>query len=383
MRIGTTVSVVGHAAVLALTLVSLSSVERLDPNMDRAITVDLVPIDEFSNIRVGDLQSEVVETETPSAVETEEQAELAERTGNTEEDQPTPEVTPEESPAPTIESAPAPEPEAAPEPEPEPEPAPEPEPEPAPEPQPQPEPTPPPAPTPRPEPEPAPEPTPEPEPAPAPEPTPEPEPEPEPTPEPVPEPEPEPEPEPQPVAPVPPQVTASVEQLRERFAQQQQAQEQAEQEAAEQPTPPTDQPTDPLSDDLADRIADLINEDTSRGTTTGQGGQQSLGEPTGTAATLTQSEQAALAAAMRRCWTPPIAAQNTPGLTVRLLVTFNQDGSLAATPQILSAMTDDLVRATALSAQRAVQQCAPYTILPPEKYQSWREVDVTFDPREV
>lgn len=376
MRIGTTVSVFGHAALLALSLVHLSNVERLNPNMESAITVDLVPIDEFSNIRVGTLQSEVVETETPSAVETEQEAELAQRTGNTEEDQPTPEITPEESPAPTIETAPAPEPEATPEPEPEPEPAPEPEPEP----EPQPEPTPPPTPAPRPEPEP------EPEPAPVPEPTPAPQPEPTPEPLPEPEPQPEPEPEPEPVAPVPPRVTESVADLREQFAarQQAEAEQQAQQEAEQQveETPPTDQPTDPLSDELADRIADIINNDTSRGTTTGEGGQQSLGAPSGQAATLTQSEQAALAAAMRQCWFPPPGAMNVPGLTVQVSVTLNQDGSVASV-QIISPITDELVRSTAFAAQRAVERCAPYTILPPEKYESWRNIDVTFDPQDT
>lgn len=78
-----------------------------------------------------------------------------------------------------------------------------------------------------------------------------------------------------------------------------------------------------------------------------------------------------------------MAAQNAPGLTVRLMVSFNRDGSLSGTPQILSALTDDLVRSTALSAQRAVQQCAPYTMLPAEKFDSWSQVDVTFDPRDV
>jgi outer membrane biosynthesis protein TonB len=370
MRIGTTVSVVGHIAIIGLTLVQLSSVERLDPNMDSAISVDLVPISEFSNIQAGNLQSEIVETETPSAVDTEVEAELAERTGNTEDDQPTPEISDTPSPAPTVETAPAP----APAPEPEPEPEPIPEPTPPPTPAPRPEPTPEPEPAPEPEPEPAPEPTPAPEPAPepVPEPEPEPEPVPEPEPEPAPQPEPQPEPEPQPVAPVPPRVTSAVSQLREQFA-----------EAQSQPTPaPTPQPSNQVSDDIADRIGDLINEDTSRGATTGAGGQSSLGAPSGQSATLTQSEQSALAAAMRRCWTPPPGALSVPGLTVRVLVTFNQDGSVAAT-QIQSALTDDLMRSTAFAAQRAVERCGPYTMLPVEKYDSWRQVDVTFDPRDL
>ena len=34
------------------------------------------------------------------------------------------------------------------------------------------------------------------------------------------------------------------------------------------------------------------------------------------------------------------------------------------------------------SALRAVRQCAPYN-LPAEKYDAWKQVKVTFDPREM
>lgn len=347
MKLGTTVSVLAHTALIALGLINLTGSRELAPNMVDSIAIDLIPIEEFSSIRVGTLESDVLETETPSAVDSEDPAELAQRTGNTEIDQPTPEITDIETPAPTIQTAP--EPEVVEEAEPEPVP----------------EPTPPPTPAPRPEPEPAPAPEPEPEPAP------EPEPEPAPVPPPAPEAEPEPEPEPQIVPPSPPRVTASVEQARAEFARRQQ--EQQQQQQAQQPLP----------SDIADRVADIINNETSRGATTGQGGEQALGRPTGQASRLTQSEQDALAAAMRRCWNPPMAAMSTDGLTVRLMVSLNPNGSVNGQPQILSAITDDLVRSTALAAQRAVQQCGPYTMLPGDKYEEWRQVDVTFDPRDL
>lgn len=375
MRLGTTVSVIGHAALIALGLINLTGSRELPSNMVESIAVDLVPIEEFSNLRVGTLDSTVIDTPTPSAVESDQPAELAERTGNTDVDQPTPEVTPTPSPAPTVQTAPQPEPQ----PEPEPQPAPEP--------------TPPPTPAPRPEPTP--------EPTPAPEPTPTPAPRPEPTPAPEPEPAPVETPvlaadpvtpaEPEVVAPVPPRVTASVEQLRADFARQQEAARQAEQQRQQQQQqqqqqqrPQTPQPTQTAPQtNVADRIEDIINNEQSRGGTTGQGGDQALGRPTGQAARLTQSEQDALASAMRRCWNPPIAAMSAEGLTVRLMVSLNPNGSVAGQPQILSAITDDLVRSTALAAQRAVQQCGPYTMLPADKYDEWRQVDVTFDPRDL
>ncbi|WP_157970161.1 cell envelope integrity protein TolA [Pelagibacterium sediminicola] len=357
MKLGTTVSVLAHTALIALGLMNLTGSRELAPNMVDSIAIDLIPIEEFSSIRVGTLDSDVVESEAPSAVDSEEPAELAQRTGNTETDQPTPEITDVETPAPTIQTAPEPEPEPVEVPEPEP----------------LPEPTPPPTPTPRPEPEP------EPAPAPAPEPEPEPMPEPEPVETPaVVETEPEPEPEPQIVPPSPPRVTASVEQARAEFARRQEEQRREEEQRRQQ-----EQARQPLPSDIADRVADIINNETSRGATTGEGGEQALGRPTGQASRLTQSEQDALAAAMRRCWNPPMAAMSTDGLTVRLLVSLGPNGAVTGQPQILSAITDDLVRSTALAAQRAVQQCGPYTMLPADKYEEWRQVDVTFDPRDL
>lgn len=334
MRTGLSVSLFSHTAIVAIGLLSLSFGEPLEQPLEDAITVDLVPVTEFSNVRVGSLESEVVETPTPAIVETEVPAELAQPTGNTTEDQATPIDADRPTPAPTENTAP--------EPVPEPEPIPEPEPEPAP------------------EPEPVPEPEPEPEPVPEPEPEPEPVPDPEPVPEPVPEPEPEPEPEPQEVAPQPVVRTSELQQLRESYA----AQQREEQQQRE-----------------ADRVSDIINAEESRGAVTGEGGQQSLGRPTGQSATLTQSEEAALAGQMRRCWNL-LPGEIESGLTVDLRVNLNQDGSVLGTPRLLTNPTSSMHGSIARAAQRAVLSCGPYQ-LPAEKYAQWSEVEVQFRASDV
>lgn len=98
-----------------------------------------------------------------------------------------------------------------------------------------------------------------------------------------------------------------------------------------------------------------------------------LGEP----ATVESTETARNA--MIRCWNPPVAALTAEGLTVKLSIELDRDGSVIGTPQILSAITDDLVRATALSAQRAVQQCSPYTELMESSNENWQELTIIFD----
>ncbi|MGJ8529075.1 hypothetical protein [Maritalea sp.] len=348
MRIGLGVSLVSHAALLAVGLMSLGGAEKFDPTEIEAIPIELVPIESVSNIRFGSLDSNVIETETPSAVDSEVEAQIAEPTGNTEENQAKPEDTEIVTPAPTQESAPEPVPEPDPIPvERVPEP---PQPEPTPEPEPVVEPTPP-----APEPEPVVEPTPEPV---------------QPTAEPV-------EPvvatqdvnaEPEVQAPKPPATNTAVEKARVAYAEsvKKQAAKRASEEAKK-----------------ADKISDIINKEDTRGATTGSGGKKTAGKTTGTAARLTQSEKAALAAQMRKCWNPPISALEMDGLTVRLLVDLNRDGSVGGTPQVLDiSIRGKVGEATAGAAQRAVRRCGPYT-LASGKYEDWRQVDVTFDPRDL
>ena len=89
MRTGLSVSIVAHIVLLTIGLINLGFTEPLTPAVE-SISVDLVPVEEFSNIRAGQLDSQIVETETPSIVEDDQVAELAQPTGNTEQDQVTP-----------------------------------------------------------------------------------------------------------------------------------------------------------------------------------------------------------------------------------------------------------------------------------------------------
>jgi outer membrane biosynthesis protein TonB len=383
MRVGVTVSIVAHIAVLAIGLINLGFAEPLTPVVE-SIAVDLVPIEEYSNIRAGRLDSEVVETDTPSIVEDEQVAQIAQPTGNTEQDQPTPSPADIPTPAPVTNTAPLPE--AMPEPEPEPTPEPEATPEPAP----APEPTPAPVPAARPEPEPAPEPEPVPEPVPEPTPAPTPEPVPAPTPTPTPTPEPTPEPaEPTVAAPVPAARPADLTQLRQQFAaaeaerKKREEEERARQAAAAQPTPtptPTTrpQPTPQLDASLADDISAIINTDRTTGGTTGQGGSPTLGDTGGTSARLSQSAIDGLVAKIKQCWNL-LPSDINSGLNVRLMVTMNADRTVANT-QIISADPSPAGGAVARAAQRAVSSCGPYDMLSADAYNEWRQIEVELRP---
>lgn len=347
MRTGFVVSALGHAGLIAFAIVGIGMTRPFEADPVESIAVDLISIEEFSNIRRGVLDSTVVDTEAPSIVDDDTPAELAQPTGNTEEDQPTPEDTAIVTPAPTQETAPEPVPEPAPEPEPVVEPEPEPEPV---------------------EPEPAPE------------------------PEPVEEPEPvAPEPvlaaptvaeEPQETAPQPVMRTASLDQKRAAFKKQQEDKKKLEQEDAERKKKEQEQERireakrkEDEAARLADEVANIINSEQSRGATTGEGGVASLGKETGQAATLTQSAKAALIAQIRQCLSVPMGALEE-GVTARLSFEIDAAGNVPVPPVLLVQPTTPLEQAYASAAQRAVQRCGPYLMA---KGQS---IGALFDPRE-
>jgi hypothetical protein len=85
------------------------------------------------------------------------------------------------------------------------------------------------------------------------------------------------------------------------------------------------------------------------------------------------------------CWNIPAGARDAKDLVVRIRASLNPDGTVRqATIVDQGRLSDPLVRAAAESARRAFfnPQCAPLK-LPADKYEVWRDLNVTFDPREV
>ena len=88
---------------------------------------------------------------------------------------------------------------------------------------------------------------------------------------------------------------------------------------------------------------------------------------------------------IQQCWSVPAGARDAENLIVRIKVFLNSDGSLAKAPEIIGAdqSDDPFYRAAAESARRAVLKCAPLKNLPADKYSRWRELTLTFNPREM
>jgi colicin import membrane protein len=338
MKTGVTTSVIAHAALLIIAIVGLGSAKPLEPEVVESIAVDLVPISDITNIRQGSLQSTVVKTETPAVVKTETPAQLAQKAGNTEEDQPKPEETAKSTPAPVINTAPKPVE----------------------------------APQPKPEPDPVKDPT--------------------PTPQPVAQPDPAPAPddaEPQqevatdtatdaPQAQVAPMPALRPAQLQKAPPKPVVKAAEVTPKKTETPKQQTQQSKDKPKDSakIADQVAELINSEKSRGATTGAGGDPTLGKTTGKSATLTQSQLDGLVAQIKQCMSvPPGAAE--AGITTQLHFSLDAQGNVTGMPDIVSAGQTQLERALASAAQRAVMRCGPYTMAPSQ------EIQATFDPREL
>ena len=214
-------------------------------------------------------------------------------------------------------------------------------------------------PPPEPKPEPKPEPPPEPKPEPQPEPPAEPTPPPEPAPEPPPDKAPTPVPTPR-VRPTPPTP----------------------------PAPPTPAKTEPTPDDQkkfdADKIAALLDKsqpaptpappvDTppAAGATTG-----SITEK------MTENELDALKARLAQCWNPPIGWTDPAEIRVSVKMALNVDGTVNGDPEILESPSGQYSQVAVESVLRAIRRCSPFT-LPPEKYDAWQQIKVTFDPKDM
>jgi hypothetical protein len=215
----------------------------------------------------------------------------------------------------------------------------------------------------------------------APEPVEEPEPE---LPEPIIEEEPEPEPEPVAAEPEPEPVVVA----------------EAPEPEEPEPAPPKKQPTvkpqrtaeldlDALSklvDKSRDDSAASAREAPSQTAETADNARRAVGAGD----RLTASDEAKMRAAVERCWNAGaiIGAPNPEKLIVTIDIALNRDGALANPPKVMNQLQINLSgnrfwKVAEQSALRAVVACAPYDFLPQDRYETWREFTLNFDPSQM
>jgi colicin import membrane protein len=156
--------------------------------------------------------------------------------------------------------------------------------------------------------------------------------------------------------------------------------------AEQQPLPPKKPPQKPQPKFEPDKIAALLDKrDPQRNAATGveANATPSLGTAAGRAAQLSQSEIDALRARLMALWNPPVGMQDASQTQVTIRIRFRKDGTLAVGPQVLTSGSGAQFNAMRDSAVRAVFVGQPYTMLRPEHYEQWKEIDFTFDTRQM
>ena len=89
---------------------------------------------------------------------------------------------------------------------------------------------------------------------------------------------------------------------------------------------------------------------------------------------------------IQRCWNPPIGAVSAENLLVRVFLRLDQTGRVREAHILDSERmsADTFFRAAAESARRAAlnDRCNPLE-LPIDQYESWKDIEIYFDPREL
>ncbi len=384
MKAGLTTSVILHAAVLAFGLFSLSAPAALEVADTESLPVDIVPLSELTQIQQGDKKADLNDKPAPTPTQRPDIVADAQKVGENSVDTEQP-VTPDPKPRPV---------QAADSPPPSPTPAEKPKPEDTPKPKEAPKPTPATeiAPTPQPKEEVKPDPVKRPD----------------PKPQPVKEPAPTPKPPEQKVA-AEPQLstpdpvadaiaadkpTDAVQLPDAAPAPESKPRPQpAQAETAKAPDrknadkPVKEASSRPQSDEKAfnDRVAALLNKDKPSGGGAKRSSQQaSLGGDKSTGGDkLSQNEMDALRQKLGGCWNIPAGVDDADTLKVSVRFRLDRSGGLEGRPEVIKGgASSGPGRTAAESAVRAVQKCAPFN-LPADKYDTWAEVVVNFDPSDM
>ncbi len=154
---------------------------------------------------------------------------------------------------------------------------------------------------------------------------------------------------------------------------------------AKVPTPPKRPPQPQPKFDPRDMQALLDKRDPQRTAAIGDtiNNTVSLGAPKASAKQLSQNELDALRARLAQLWNPPAGAQNPEELVVTIRLRLKPDGTLLGGPQVVTSGQSPLFMAARESAIRALFRGQPFDMLRPETYEVWKDIEITFDPRDM
>jgi len=106
----------------------------------------------------------------------------------------------------------------------------------------------------------------------------------------------------------------------------------------------------------------------------------SLGTAHGTATTLSQSEFDAMIARLRDLWLIPPVREHMEEQRVSIAIRLGRDRRLIGSPVVVRRGKSQVAQVAAEAAIRALLQGQPYNMLRDETYESWKNMEIDFDP---
>ena len=149
--------------------------------------------------------------------------------------------------------------------------------------------------------------------------------------------------------------------------------------------PKTVAPAKPTEDQLISALLDKLDKEQTALPDTNDG---ELGTVNGElenveVASLSQYEFNAVKNRMASCWSIPAGAQDAGDVVVKVGFRLNRNAQVIGRPSVLNNSAHPSFNIMSEAAVRAILECGPYDMLPPEKFDVWSEFTMEFDPREM
>ncbi|WP_315804146.1 hypothetical protein [Bradyrhizobium sp. SZCCHNS3002] len=108
------------------------------------------------------------------------------------------------------------------------------------------------------------------------------------------------------------------------------------------------------------------------------------GKDAGTTATtnLAANLEAALRQKVRSCARLPASLSLSDNVLIRLRFGMTPDGRLATEPEVIEVVAASKAIQLKESAVQALNACQPYAMLPPDRYDEWKVIEMSFTPQD-
>lgn len=146
---------------------------------------------------------------------------------------------------------------------------------------------------------------------------------------------------------------------------------QADTKAAEIPPPSSDAP----EPDISSKYGVLLGFPTSQ-TDDDSGAAEAI------RADISAMDTAQFRRHFKTCSKMPASVSPSDNIRIVLRVPFTIDGTIAAPPALIEASASAKGLALMKGAIKALMACQPYAMFPPDKYDQWKVLDLSFTPRD-